>query len=73
MRDENHAAHNSSAQINDLLDEIFLCILKKLHNGKALWSLLGANKRLDKLAYDTIFTNYSTSVKCSSDFFRSVH
>ena len=44
-------------RINDLPDEILLIILRELSNVEVLYSLIGANKRLEKVARDTIFVN----------------
>jgi hypothetical protein len=42
--------------IVDLPDEILLHILKKLNNFDVLYSLVGVNEKLDRLACDTSFT-----------------
>jgi hypothetical protein len=44
-------------QLNDLPDEILIYIFKKLSNAEVLYSLLGVNKRLNKIVHDSIFTN----------------
>ncbi|CAF1365370.1 unnamed protein product, partial [Rotaria sordida] len=48
---------HSPIQFNDLPDEILMMILKKLHNSDVLYSLIGVNKRFDKIVKDSIFTN----------------
>ena len=50
----------SCVQLNDLPDEILLIILKKLSNIEVFYSLLDVNKRLNKITYDSIFTNRLT-------------
>ncbi|CAF1289177.1 unnamed protein product [Rotaria sordida] len=50
----------SRVQLNDLSDEILMIILKKLSNVQVLYSLIGVNKRLNKIVYDSIFTNCLT-------------
>jgi hypothetical protein len=47
----------SCVQLNDLPDEILMIIFKKLANSEVLYSLLGVNKRLNKIAHDSVFTN----------------
>ncbi|CAF4698232.1 unnamed protein product, partial [Rotaria sp. Silwood2] len=47
----------SSIQLNDLPDEILLIILKKLEKLDVLYSLIGDNKRLNKIAHDSMFTS----------------
>jgi hypothetical protein len=47
----------TSVQLNDLPDEILLTIFKKLANVELLYSLVGVNKRLNKIAHDFVFTN----------------
>ncbi|CAF4581714.1 unnamed protein product [Rotaria sp. Silwood2] len=51
---------DSSIELNDLPDEILMMILKKLHNSDVLYSLIDANKRLDTIVKDSIFTNNLT-------------
>ena len=50
----------SSAQFNDLPDEILLIILKKLKKINVLYSLIGVNKRIDRIVHDSIFTSSLT-------------
>lgn len=57
----------SSIDLNDLLDEILLIILKKLHNIEVLYSLVGVNKRLSRIVNDSIFTSYLTLMSSSSN------
>ena len=47
-------------QLNDLPDEILVIIFKKLNNIILLYSLMGINKRLDKILHDSIFTSNLT-------------
>ncbi|CAF3400043.1 unnamed protein product [Rotaria sp. Silwood2] len=51
---------DSLIQLNDLPDEIFMMILKKLHSCDVLYSLIGVNKRLDTIVQDSFFTAYLT-------------
>jgi hypothetical protein len=44
-------------QLDDLPDEILIIILKKMYKAEVLYSLLGVNKRLNKIVYDSIFTS----------------
>ncbi|CAF3807757.1 unnamed protein product [Rotaria magnacalcarata] len=53
--------------LSDLPDEILLIILKKLTNTEVLYSLIGVNKRLNKLVYDSNFTSRVTLIKYSSN------
>ncbi|CAF3121985.1 unnamed protein product, partial [Rotaria sp. Silwood2] len=48
---------HSYIQLNDLPDEILIYIFKKLTNAEVLYSLSGVNKRLNKIIYDSVFTN----------------
>jgi hypothetical protein len=50
----------SYIQLNDLPDEILIYILKKLDNAEVLYSLIGVDKRLSAIAYDSIFTSTLT-------------
>jgi hypothetical protein len=52
----------SSVQLDDLPDEILMIIFKKLNNITLLYSLIGVNIRLNKILYDSIFTNRLTLV-----------
>ncbi|CAF4979395.1 unnamed protein product [Rotaria sp. Silwood1] len=54
---------HSCVQLNDLPDEVLLIIFKKLNNVKVLYSLMGINKRLDKILHDSIFTTNLTLLK----------
>jgi hypothetical protein len=57
-----------SIQFNDLPDEIILIILKKLHNVEVLNSLIGVNKRFNRIALDSIFTSHLSLMKfCSNE------
>ncbi|CAF4658548.1 unnamed protein product [Rotaria sp. Silwood2] len=54
-------------QLTDISDEILLLILNKLTNIEVLYSLIGVNIRLDKIASDPIFTENLTLMKRSSN------
>ncbi|CAF3164839.1 unnamed protein product [Rotaria sp. Silwood2] len=47
-------------ELNDLPDEILMMIFKKLTNTEVLYSLTGANKRLNQIVHDFTFTNHLT-------------
>ncbi|CAF2853570.1 unnamed protein product [Rotaria sp. Silwood2] len=51
---------HSSIQLTDLPDEILMIILKKLYGVEIFYSLIGVNKRLNKIIYDSIFTRVLT-------------
>ncbi|CAF1570105.1 unnamed protein product [Adineta steineri] len=59
--------NHSIVQLNDLPDEILMMILKKLWNIKVLYSLIGINKKLDRIACDPVFTRYLSLVNRSSN------
>ncbi|CAF5017027.1 unnamed protein product [Rotaria sp. Silwood1] len=48
----------STVQLLDLPDEMLIEILNKLNNIDVLCTVLGVNKRLERLARDTIFTDF---------------
>jgi hypothetical protein len=50
----------SCVQLNDLPAEVLMIIFKELPNIAVLYSLIGVNKRLNKIVHDTIFTNCLT-------------
>ncbi|CAF5097489.1 unnamed protein product [Rotaria magnacalcarata] len=52
----------SRIQLDDLPDEILMIIFKKLGHILVLYSLIGINKRLNKIAHDSIFTNHLTLI-----------
>jgi len=54
-------------QLTSVPDEILLLILNKLTNIEVLYSLIGVNVRLDKIASDPIFTEYLTLIKRSTN------
>ena len=54
-------------RLTDIPDEILLLILNKLSNIEVLYSLIGVNIRLDKIANDPIFTDHLTLIKRSSN------
>ncbi|UJR20144.1 hypothetical protein I4U23_023276 [Adineta vaga] len=58
----------SFAQLNDLPDEFFMIILKKLHNIEALYSLIGFNTRLNTTVLDSIFTRHLTITRPFNGF-----
>ncbi len=63
-----------SIRLNDLPDEILLTILKNLANMEVLYSLVGVNKRLNKIAHDFVFTNNLTFFMSTLDgFIYSLH
>ena len=45
-----------SIQLNDLPDEILICIFKKLYNHEVLHSLISVNQRLNRIVHDKMFT-----------------
>ncbi|CAF3407193.1 unnamed protein product, partial [Rotaria sp. Silwood2] len=47
----------SCVQLNDLPDETLMIIFKKLANIEVLYSLGNVNKRLNRIAQDSVFTN----------------
>ncbi|CAF3632741.1 unnamed protein product [Rotaria sp. Silwood1] len=49
-----------SIKLNDLSDEILIIILKNLYNFETLYSLIGVNKRFNRIAHDSIFTTHLT-------------
>jgi hypothetical protein len=53
--------------ILDLCDEILLVILNKLNNIEVLYSLIGVNRKLDRLARDITFTQSVDLVAISSN------
>ncbi|CAF5186028.1 unnamed protein product, partial [Rotaria magnacalcarata] len=55
---------NSCNQFNELPDEILMIIFKKLYNIDILYSLLGVNKRLNKIVKDFVFTSCLTLTTC---------
>ncbi|CAF1417233.1 unnamed protein product [Rotaria sordida] len=58
----------SSVQLNDLSDKILIYILKNLSNIDVLYSLIGVNKRLNKIVCDSFFTNRLTLLKSSLNY-----
>lgn len=49
-----------SIKLSDLPDEIIIFILKKLYDVEVLYSLIGVNKRLNTIVYDSLFTTNLT-------------
>ena len=60
-----------SIKINDLPDELLTIILRKLDNVEVLYSLIGVNKRLNRIAHDSIFLNDMILFERASD--NSIH
>jgi hypothetical protein len=56
-----------TVNILTLCDEMLLAIFNKLNNIDVLYSLIGVNQRLDKLAADIIFTQSIDLVAISSN------
>ncbi|CAF1418615.1 unnamed protein product [Rotaria sordida] len=50
-------------QLSHLPDEILMIIFKKLHNISLFYSLIGVNRRLNKIIHDSIFTNRLTFLR----------
>ena len=57
----------SFVQLDDLPDEVLLFILRKLDNVQVLYSLMGVNKRFNRVVCDSIFTSHLTLMKKSAD------
>ncbi|CAF3154678.1 unnamed protein product [Rotaria sp. Silwood2] len=51
----------------DLSDEILLIIFEELNNVEMLNSLMGINRRLDKILRDPIFSSHLTLMRSSSN------
>jgi len=47
-------------QLTDLPDEILMTIFKQLNGAEILYSLIGVNKRLNKIVHDSNFTSMLT-------------
>jgi hypothetical protein len=58
----------SYIRLNDLPNEILMIILKKLSNIEVLYSLIGVDKRLNKIAHESIFTNRLDLLSTSKSF-----
>ncbi|CAF0927994.1 unnamed protein product [Rotaria sordida] len=50
-------------QLSHLPDEILMIIFKELHNISLFYSLIGVNRRLNKIIHDSIFTNRLTFLR----------
>jgi hypothetical protein len=50
----------SGIQLTDLPDEILMTIFKQLYGVEILYSLIGVNKRLNRIVHDPIFTSVIT-------------
>ena len=59
--------NHSIVQLNDLPDEILIMILKRLWNVRVLYSLIGVNKKLDRIACDPVFTRCLSLMNGSSN------
>lgn len=59
--------NSSTVHIVDLCDEMLLTILSKLNNIDVLYSLIGVNKKFDKLAQDITFTQSLDFTRISSN------
>ena len=57
----------STVNILDLCDEMLLTIFNKLNNIDVLYSLIGVNQKLDRLAQDITFTRSIDLVTISSN------
>jgi hypothetical protein len=57
----------SSVQLNDLPDEILMIIFKKMADAEVLYSSLGVNKQLNKIAHDSVFTKDLSLLMSTSD------
>ncbi|CAF3699409.1 unnamed protein product [Rotaria sp. Silwood1] len=58
---------NSRIELSDLPDEILMIILKELHNSEVLYSVMGINKRFDRIVNDSIFTRNLTLITPFND------
>jgi hypothetical protein len=45
-------------QLDDLPYEVLMYIFKKLYNHEVLYSLMGVNQRINRIAHDRIFTRH---------------
>ncbi|CAF1440394.1 unnamed protein product [Adineta steineri] len=59
--------NDSIIQLNDLPDEILMMIFGKLWNVRVLYSLIGINRKLDRIACDPVFTRYLQLMNGISD------
>lgn len=51
---------NFPIQLIDLPDELLLIVSKKLNNVELFYSLMGINRQLDRILFDSIFTDCLT-------------
>ena len=58
--------HLLHVKLTDMPDEMLLLILKRLTSIEVLYSLIGVNIRLDKIASDPLFTEHLTVMRRSS-------
>ncbi len=56
-------------QLEDIPDEILMIIFKKMKRALALYSLMGINRRLNRILRDPTFVSHLTLMTCSSDGF----
>ncbi|CAF2520830.1 unnamed protein product [Rotaria sp. Silwood2] len=54
-------------KLNDLPDEILIIILKNLYNFETFYSLIGVNKRFNRIAHNSIFTTHLTLMTFLND------
>jgi hypothetical protein len=59
--------HLLHVKLTDIPDEMLLLILNKLTNIEVLYSLIGVNIRLDKIANDPLFTEHLSFMTRSSN------
>ncbi|CAF5218449.1 unnamed protein product, partial [Rotaria magnacalcarata] len=59
--------NNSMIRIVDIPEEMLLAIFEKLNNIDILYSLVGVNQKLDKVACDISFTRTIDLTMSSSD------
>ncbi|CAF3496483.1 unnamed protein product [Rotaria socialis] len=57
--------NNFSIRLIDLPDELILIIFKKLNNVELLYSLMNIDRQLDRILYDSIFTDCLTLTRSS--------
>jgi hypothetical protein len=56
----------STFHLDDLPDEILMIIFRKLNNLLLLYSLIGVNKRLNKIIQDPVFTRHLSLIQSLS-------
>ncbi|CAF3067977.1 unnamed protein product [Rotaria sp. Silwood2] len=60
---------HSSLRLIDLPDELLLMIFKYMKKALALYSLMGINRRFDRILQDPIFVSHLTLMTCTSSSF----